>query len=901
MSRVRHRTHGLGTLIAIRGNVATVEFDAGAILKVASEDLKDVASGGDALERAIWDPPLGTSLKALALSIRSTNERWGVFSRSRVALLPHQLWVCHRVLSRWPSRWLVADDVGLGKTIEAGLILTPLLARGLVQRLLVVCPASLVDQWVERLRNMFDIRASRYHPEVDRPGDDFWQVHRQVVASMHTLRADRNDRWERIFQADPWDLVLVDEAHHLNADEKTGRTLGLQLVEEMEEKGLVRGLLLFTGTPHRGKDFGFLSLLRLLREDVDPAAPMSRVLSNLPEMMIRNNKQNVTNMRGERLFKTPAVTDVVYSYSPEEARFYLKLTEFILTGRAYASTTHLRSQRSVMLVLITLQKLAASSVAAVRRALSGRLARLRQQLEKRPEAQEEIDRIWRKLAAGAEAGEGDEDQRAAWEERIDELMETTQLNPDEIPALEELVELAKAVTSESRIERLMALLAELAGEPSVLFFTEYKATQALVVTALAGKYGPQSVGFINGDGFLDGVVMPDRSSRRLTSDRKEVAEAFNSGHIRFLVSTEAAGEGIDLQARCHTLVHVDLPWNPMRMHQRVGRLNRYGQTEAVSVYLLRNPNTVEGRIWERLEEKLQRIGRAFEGAMADPEDIRALVLGLATPGFHEQMAARALGVSRESFDRWYDVETSSIEGEDVVSVVRALLGNTARFDFASDAAGLPRVDLQDLGPFLRGALRFRGRRIEDKEDGTFTFKTPDDWMKVHHAIRDRYHGHLDRGRPDTRGGPTMFGAGHRLIEAALSDLADLDCVCASVDGLGAPVWLFMCQDALSAPDRPLQRIVVGVVAEATPRVVVDWELVLFLNPLMVRPDRAGMRGEHSSQVLGASAGLEAARQAVMDALPSLDLPFSAPEVRLEVLLWPAAGADVPAAEAVSAP
>ena len=890
--RVRHPTHGLGTLIAARGEISTVEFDAGPILKVAGKDLVEVLAGGEALARPTWDPPLPTTLKALALAIRSTNERWGVFSPSRIALLPHQLWVCHRVLSRWPSRWLIADDVGLGKTVEAGLILTPLLARGLVNRLLVLCPASLVDQWSERLRKMFDIRASRYHPEVDRPGDDFWQVHRQVVASMHTLRADRNDRWERIFQAEPWDLILIDEAHHLNADEQTGRTLGLRLIQEMEEKGLVRGLLLFTGTPHRGKDYGFLSLLRLLRDDIDPAAPMSRVLDALPTMMIRNNKQNVTDMRGERLFKPPTVTEVNYQYSPEEARFYQRLTEFILTGRAYASSAQLRSQRSVSLVLIALQKLAASSVAAVRRALVGRLGRLRVQLDERPGAQAALDDAWRRLAEAPAAGGLNDDQRAALEERIDELMDTVQLNPDEIPALEELVQLANAVTDESRISELLRLIDRLQGEPSVLLFTEYKATQALVVSALAHRFGPASVGFINGDGFLDGVSTPDGAARRLSSERKEAADAFNSGTIRFLVSTEAAGEGIDLQVRCHTLVHVDLPWNPMRMHQRVGRLNRYGQREAVSVYLLRNPDTIEGRIWTRLEEKLQRISCAFEGAMADPEDIRALVLGLATPGFHENIAARGLSVSGASFDQWYDAETASIGGADVVSVVRSLIGSTAKFDFAGDAAGLPRVDLPDLEPFLRGALRFRGRRLEDRDDGSFVFRTPDEWLSVHHSIRDRYHAHLDRQRPDTRSGPAMLGAGHRMVEAALSDLADLDHASATVDGLSAPLWLFTCQDALSAPGRPLQRVLIGVLDAPTPRVLVDWELILVLNPLVNRPDRAGMRADSSAPPSDPSNRFEAAKRAIEAALPGLRLPFEAPELRLEVLLWPALPRDV---------
>ena len=124
------------------------------------------------------------------------NDRWGVFSRSRIALLPHQLWVCRRVLETWPTRWLVADDVGLGKTIEAGLILWPVLSRETVRRLLIVCPASLVEQWQQRLKNMFDIRLARYVAEADTNTTDFWHTHPQVVASLQTL-ADRFTRTTR--------------------------------------------------------------------------------------------------------------------------------------------------------------------------------------------------------------------------------------------------------------------------------------------------------------------------------------------------------------------------------------------------------------------------------------------------------------------------------------------------------------------------------------------------------------------------------------------------------------------------------------------------------------------------------------------------------------------------------
>lgn len=174
-----------------------------------------------------------------------------IFSRSRIKLLPHQLWVCHRVLRQWPAHYLVADDVGLGKTIEAGLILWPLLSKGVVKRLLIICPSSLVEQWQYRLKDMFDIRMARYFPEADTPKADFWNTQKQVVASLQTLRMDRNDRHQRLLEADPWDLLVVDEAHHMNAHEETGATLGYKLAEKLvrTQSGQIDRLFYWHATP----------------------------------------------------------------------------------------------------------------------------------------------------------------------------------------------------------------------------------------------------------------------------------------------------------------------------------------------------------------------------------------------------------------------------------------------------------------------------------------------------------------------------------------------------------------------------------------------------------------------------------------------------------------------------
>jgi SNF2 family DNA or RNA helicase len=588
---------------------------------------------------------------------------------------------------------LVADDVGLGKTIEAGLILWPLLARGGVRRLLILCPASLVDQWQYRLREMFDIRMSIYSPEVDTPRADFWNTHQQVVASLHTLRLDHRDRQRRLLECDPWDLLIVDEAHHLNADEQTGATLGYKLVEELGKQGKVVSMIFFTGTPHRGKDFGFWSLLNLLRKDLfDPRRPAAQQLPYLREVMIRNNKQNVTDLQGQRLFQPLHVTMEPYQYSEAEANFYRMLTEFIITGKAYASGLSAQDQRMVVLILIAMQKLASSSVAAIRRALKNRLKRIadaRRRLEELGK-QRETMRLLGEYERLEEDSDFDELNKRE-EEELSQLL--VKLMADEEPRLQELIAAADAVVEETKVRRIMDLLEErFPGQP-VLLFTEYKATQSLVMSELIRRYGDGCVTFINGDNRAEDVIDASGESRVFVERRQQAADRFNLGQVRFLVSTEAGGEGIDLQESCHVLFHVDLPWNPMRLHQRAGRLNRYGQTHQVQVVGLRNPDTVEALIWEKLDQKLDTIMRAFGHAMEDPEDLRQLVIGMTSPSLFRELFAEAPSRPPESLATWFDQKTTLFGGRDVIETVREMVGHCASFDFAEVSPQIPRVDL----------------------------------------------------------------------------------------------------------------------------------------------------------------------------------------------------------------
>jgi len=879
--QVAHPRHGLGKVEFDKGSTTIVRFDAG-IQEVDRQLLRVVETPATAIDLDQWHEPLHVVARIQAEAIRSVNDTWGVLSRSRIALLPHQLWVCRRVIQAWPTRWLVADDVGLGKTIEAGLVLWPLLSSGKVRRLLILCPASLVDQWQYRLRTMFDIRIAKYVTELDTNRADFWGTQPQVVASLETIRAEGNGRHARMLEADPWDLLIVDEAHRLNADEQDGPTLGYRLVQQLTEAGKLSSMVFFTGTPHRGKNYNFIALLKLLRPDLfDPKRSLREHLPILRQVMVRNNKQDVTDLQGKRLFKPPIVDSTTYTYSPEEARFYATLTEFIATGKAYASKLNENDGRAVMLVLIAMQKLASSSVAAIRRAFKGRLDRIRRD-------RKELDELRKRRDAGSvihareyryAEDEGDLDAVNMLDEQIAELDARLMLMEDEEPRLQELIEAAESVHSETKIEKILeALTGRYAGRP-VLFFTEYKATQSLLMSKLMECFGEKCVTFINGDGRAEGVIGANGNVQVLSEKRDAAADRFNAGQVRFLVSTEAGGEGIDLQESCHTLIHVDLPWNPMRLHQRVGRLNRYGQTEQVEVLTLRNPDTVESRIWEQLNKKLEQIQQAFTGVMDEPEDIMQLVLGMTSPTLFRELFSEAASVPSASVTQWFDQKTSRFGGRDVIETVKELVGNCARFDFQQTSSQLPQVDLPALRPFV-AMLTINRRKFRDGEEG-LSFKTPDPWM-TEPGVRAEYDRMIfdrqDRSRDVAQ---RILGVGHKIVDAAIRQACGWTCCVATLprDVLDGALFVFRIRDRVTDNTGNIRSVVAAIMSAGdTQRILRDWELLEFLNRVPVGRTKLV---EPSSRPIDAStirALTESATLCLQRSVGTLELPFRYPEI-----------------------
>lgn len=823
-TKVKITRLGTGTVQVDLGPTVIVRF-ADQIQECRKQDLQPVQTLTDAWHAGQSHAPLDVVVRMQAHAITSINSAWGIFARSRIALLPHQLWVCRKVLQTWPARWLVADDVGLGKTIEAGLILSALISRQRVHRLLVVCPASLVEQWQYRLRTMFDIRTSIYAPDADTPRSDFWNTNPQVVASLHTLRLDSRGRHERMLHAMPWDLVIVDEAHHLNADEQSGPTLGFRLVQRLASSNRIHSMVFFTGTPHRGKPFGFFSLLSLLQpEHFNPRKDNEGQLARLPQVMIRNNKQNVTDLHGKPLFKHPVIQSRTYDYSKAEEQFYNMLTQFIVQGKAYASGLGSRDQRAVMLVLIAMQKLASSSVAAILRALRNRLERISQ-----ASGTNDTVNLINALNEAESAGDLDAVNQ------LDETLAQAELKliHDEQQWLHRLIDAALMVESETKINAILTQVRSLPEDVSVLFFTEYKATQSLLMSALIAAFGPASVMFINGDGQATDVRYPDGKTRTLRGRREDAAEKFNAAKVRFLVSTEAAGEGIDLQKNCHTLIHVDLPWNPMRLHQRVGRLNRYGQQHKVHITSFRNPSTVEHRIWDKLNEKISHINQALRQVMADPEDLFELVLGMTPPAMFREVFAEAGQVQKDRFDDWFDKKTARFGEQDVIDTVKELVGHCARFDFQSISSKLPKVDLNDLEPFFQGIL-IHNRRLPRSDALGLSFKTPDVWM-TEPAILSEYSGmFFDRKQTTQTSSENLLGVGHKLVDTALQQAQQLEASLAIIPSDRLEVPLLACRvfDRVTTELGQQPAVTCGIqVYPDHHHVVSDWQLLQQLNSL----------------------------------------------------------------------
>lgn len=575
---------------------------------------------------------LRLGIQAYSLGIAFEFDPYFGLSVSRVDPLPHQLEAVYDFMLKLPRvRFLLADDAGAGKTIMAGLLLRELKLRGLVERTLVVCPANLAFQWQRELNEKFDEKflVMRGFELRTQFGVNQWLEHPQIITSLDL--AKREDILPSLKQAQ-WDLVIVDEAHRMSAAAEDKKSMRYRLGELLRDA--TDHYVLLTATPHRGDPLNFTLFLRLLDEDafadvrsIREAMDRRRApfyLRRLKEAMVYfPSRQEGGSWVAEKIFKKRIPHTVSFQIDGAEFDLYREVTRFVKSQSARAAAREDDPRARAVGFLMTLyQRRLASSTFAVQRSLEKRARRLESVLER---GQQLIAEAIEPPDAD-ELEEMEESEREKWEERL-ALMSVAR-NPqevrDEIADLLRLAKMAEEVEAsgaEAKLAKLKTVLKEegffARPEQRLLIFTEFKDTLDYLVRLL-GEWGFR-VGFIHG-GMKPG-------SREEPGSRLWAEQQFKDGNFQILVATEAAGEGINLQA-CHILFNYDIPWNPNRLEQRMGRIHRYGQPEDCLIFNFVATNTVEGHVLKRLLERLQEIRDALD------EDAVFNVVGELLPAAH---------------------------------------------------------------------------------------------------------------------------------------------------------------------------------------------------------------------------------------------------------------------------
>jgi superfamily II DNA or RNA helicase len=514
--------------------------------------------------------------------------------------LPHQHYALSRAMAGDRIRYLLADEVGLGKTIEAGLVFRELKLRGLVKRVLVVAPKGLVSQWVQEMKTHFgeefrlltpneftlwrNLNGSenvwRQFDQVVCPADSIKPVERRRGWSREKLEAYNQERLGDLIDAG-WDLIICDEAHRLSGStEQVARyRLGKVLADAAPH------LLLLSATPHQGKTAGFQRLMALLDRD-EFIAPGSARREKVAPFVIRTEKRRAITERGDPLFlpRLTKLRPVRWEDRHQlQKHLYESVTEYVRLGYNQA----MRQNRQYLgFLMILMQRLVTSSTQAIASALERRLEALR------------ATNLTATDEEPPEANMDEQDSQEQLEELLAIRLAGLQNEKEEVGLLLDLARRCQAQGPDARAETVLDILYENQREENnpelkYLIFTEFVPTQNMLRDFLE-QHG-FSVVCLNGSMELE--------------ERRRVQRQF-AEKARILVSTDAGGEGLNLQF-AHIVVNYDLPWNPMRIEQRIGRVDRIGQKHPVKAFNLIFEDSVELRVQEVLEEKLATILEEF--------------------------------------------------------------------------------------------------------------------------------------------------------------------------------------------------------------------------------------------------------------------------------------------------
>ena len=553
-------------------------------------------------------------VEAMRLALAYEYDPYFSLSIARVDPLPHQLEAVYDNFLALPRiRFLLADDPGAGKTIMAGLLLKELKIRGLVKRTLIITPANLSFQWQREMKEKFREQFEVVRSDVLRAnyGMNPWQERNQIVTSISWVSRVEDAR-ESLLRS-RWDLIIVDEAHKMAAYSADKKTLAYRLGESLSE--MTDHFLLMTATPHKGDPENFCLFLALLDRDVygDVKSLEEAMRRNHAPFYLRRTKEALVGFPDpetglvKKLFTKREVHTAAFDLDGEEDDFYQSLTRYVEDQSIKAASEDSARGRALSFTMAMLQRRFASSVYAVRRSLE-RMRDKRKKILEDPR-----DFLKKQLEIPEDLDELTEEEREAYVEEIENA--AISFDPatlkEEIVRIGRLVDQARALEErevESKHTKLKSVLSEhdVFSDPTMklLVFTEHRDT--LDYLAGDGKDG-RPLGKLREWGLKvtqihGGMKIGDRDApgTRICAEREFREEA------QVLVATEAAGEGINLQF-CWFMVNYDIPWNPVRLEQRMGRIHRYGQEHDCLIFNFAAVNTREGRVLQKLLDRLREI------------------------------------------------------------------------------------------------------------------------------------------------------------------------------------------------------------------------------------------------------------------------------------------------------
>ncbi len=697
---------------------------------------------------------------------------------SDIEPLPHQLRAVYgELLPRTPLRFLLADDPGAGKTIMAGLYIKELVLREDVKRCLIVAPGGLVEQWQDELFLKFGMRFDLFSPDLTESafGGSAFEERPFLIARMDQVA--RNEDLVAELEKTEWDLIVVDEAHRMGAHYFSGKLEKTKRFLLGEALGrIARHLLLMTATPHSGKEDDFQLFLTLLDRDRFEGKHVEGVhRTDTSGIMRRMVKEDLLTFEGRPLFPERIAETVPYELTEAERDLYEEVTAYVREGMNRAAKLDGKRRNTVGFALTVLQRRLASSPEATYRSLvrrAERLERWKQQLiDGEGVAEPASD-----LAVDPE-GKIDEDEYSATElEELEEelvdaataarTVEELEVELSDLARLIEQAKLVRAAETDRKWSELRTIIEDetltpAGGEPprKLIVFTEHRDTLEYLARRIGALVGrPDAIGTIHG-----GV-------RR--SERRRITEEFtHNKDCHVLLATDAAGEGLNLQA-AHLMVNYDLPWNPNRIEQRFGRIHRIGQTEVCRLWNLVAVDTREGDVFILLLAKIEEQRKAYGGKVFDvlgaafeERPLRELLLEAIRYGEQPEVRARM----EQVIDERVSEGIPELLDESALATGELPKAAIAQLRMQMDEARARRLQPHYVERAFREAFTRLGGRMSRRERGRFEITSVPAALRQsrQRPVATRYERvSFETGRDD--GQPAeLLAPGHPLHDAAI--------------------------------------------------------------------------------------------------------------------------------------